>query len=75
MYCVNQETIETCNNYVDLIWILHGIDVSSCCLTIVGTDGLQYCERRYFRAVHIFALFAFIKYPRKYEYRKKLLVQ
>ena len=25
---------------------------------------LGYCERRYFRAVHIFALFAFIKCPR-----------
>ena len=28
--------------------------------------NLDYCERRYFGAVHIFALFAFIKYPRKY---------
>ena len=27
---------------------------------------LEYCEPRYFRAVHIFALFTFIKYPRKY---------
>ena len=26
----------------------------------------DYCERRYFRAVHIFTKFAFLKYPRNY---------
>ena len=31
---------------------------------------IEYCERRYFRAVHIFVLFAFMKCPRKYVNRE-----
>ena len=41
---------------------------------IINLKGLtstqKYSERRYFRAVHIFASFAFIKCPRKYVHRE-----
>ena len=37
----------------------HGIHES-----IPSIPNVNYCERRYFRAVHIFVLFAFIKYPK-----------
>ena len=30
----------------------------------------RYCECRNFRAIHIFALFAFLKYPQKYVHRE-----
>ena len=40
---------------------------------LTGLHNMKYCESRNFRAVHIFALFAFSENPRKYVQRENNL--